>query len=156
MEIHLEGRVADPRRGPARAACSIERAFALIGTRSAVLLLREAAYGTGRFDEFVQRTGLTEAVVSSRLRELVDTGLLATEPYQEPGQRTRNAYVLTDAGRDLVPVLIALGAWAQTYLPRRGVTLTHHGCGARIRADLTSRPDAQRRPARPARTRAVR
>jgi DNA-binding HxlR family transcriptional regulator len=136
MEIHVEGRVADPDRGPAREACSIERAFAVVGTRSAVLVLREASYGTRRFDDFVHRTGLTEAVVAGRLRDLVAAGILATEPYREEGKRTRQAYVLTDAGRELVPVLVALGAWGQVHLPRRGARLTHQGCGALVQSNL--------------------
>lgn len=137
MKIHVAGRIADADRGPAREACSIERAFSLVGTRSAVLLLREAAYGTRRFDDFVRRTGLTEAVVAGRLRELVSAGVLATEPYQEEGKRTRQAYVLTDSGRELLPVLVALGAWGQVHLPRRGASLTHQGCGALVLSDLT-------------------
>ncbi len=137
MELHTDGRIAKPDRGPAREACAIERAFALVGTRSAVVLLREAAYGTQRFDDFVRRSGLTEAVVAGRLRDLVAAGVLRTEPYQEEGQRTRQAYALTPAGQELVPVLVSLGAWGQTHLPRRGSTFTHEGCGALVHSDLT-------------------
>ena len=137
MELQIEGRVANADRGPARDACAIERTFGLLGTRSAIVLVREAAYGTRRFDDFVRRSGLTEAVVASRLRELVAADVLRTEPYQEAGQRTRQAYALTEAGRELIPVLVALGAWGQAHLPRRGATLTHHDCGARMQSDLT-------------------
>jgi DNA-binding HxlR family transcriptional regulator len=109
----------------------------VVGTRSAILLLREAAYGTTRFDEFARRTGLTEAVAASRLKELVSHGLLRKEPYQEPGQRTRQAYVLTEAGRDLVPVLVALAAWGSKHAPRRGTPrFSHDGCGEPVTAAL--------------------
>jgi DNA-binding HxlR family transcriptional regulator len=47
--------------------CSIDRTFALLGTRSAMLMMREAYYGTPRFDDFVARTGFTEAVAAARL-----------------------------------------------------------------------------------------
>lgn len=137
MEIQVEGRIADPDRRPARDACVIERAFGLLGTRSAIVLLREAAYGTRRFDDFVRRSGLTEAVVAGRLRALLAAGVLRTEPYRDEGQRTRQAYALTDAGRDLIPVLVSLGAWGQVHLPRRGAKLTHLGCGALVHSDLT-------------------
>jgi DNA-binding HxlR family transcriptional regulator len=45
-------------------ACSMDRALKLIGKRSNMLLLREAYYGSTRFDEFVRRSGLSEPVVS--------------------------------------------------------------------------------------------
>ena len=99
MSLLLDGRLADPDRSAAGEACPIERTMSVVGTRSAMVLLREAAYGTTRFDDFVRRSGLTEAVVAGRLRELVSEGLLVREPYREPGQRARQAYVLTDAGR---------------------------------------------------------
>ena len=101
-----------------------------IGTRSAILLMREAFYGTQRFDDFVVLSGLTEAVTAQRLRELVEAGLLAKQPYREPGQRTRYGYVLTDSGRDLMPAVFALGQWAAAHVPHRGTPrLSHDGCG---------------------------
>jgi DNA-binding HxlR family transcriptional regulator len=135
--MRLEGRLTDPARGASGDYCPISRAMAVVGTRSAILLLREAAYGTSRFDDFARRTGLTEAVAASRLKELVNHGLLRKEPYQEPGQRTRQAYVLTGAGRDLVPVLVALAAWGSTHAPRRGTPrFSHEGCGEPVAAVL--------------------
>src|SRR5271166_2042176 len=101
----------DPREGWRATACPIARAMEVVGTRSAFLLLREAFYGTTRFDDFAERVGISEPVAAARLRELVDDGLLAREPYREPGQRTRLAYRLTDKGAELLPVLLALMQW---------------------------------------------
>lgn len=130
MPVHLEGRLADSGRGPAVGFCPIERTMALVGTKSAMVLMREASYGTTRFDDFVRRTGLTDAVTSSRLKELVDAGLLDKEPYREPGQRTRQAYVLSEAGSDLLPALLALAGWGTKHLPRKHTPgFTHQGCG---------------------------
>jgi DNA-binding HxlR family transcriptional regulator len=137
VDLRLAGRLADPERGPAGSGCGMERALTVLGRRSALVLMREAAYGTSRFEDFTRRSGFTEAVVSTRLRELVGAGLLTTEPYRDEGQRTRRGYALTAAGRDLVPVLVALTAWGQEHMPHRGVVLTHEGCGAAIRSDLT-------------------
>ena len=95
------------------------------------MLLREATYGTARFDDFVRRTGLTESVTAAQLRELVQGGLLEKRPYREPGQRERQEYVLTEAGEDAVPVLIALAAWGDKHLPRgHRIEATHADCGA--------------------------
>jgi DNA-binding HxlR family transcriptional regulator len=96
--------------------CSIAMAIDVIGPRSSMLILREALFGTTRFDDFVRRTKSTDAMVASRLKQLVDSGLLARQPYQEPGRRTRNEYLLTDKGRDLLPAIFALMQWGNKYL----------------------------------------
>jgi DNA-binding HxlR family transcriptional regulator len=135
--VQLEGELADLRTWMPR-NCSIARALDVVGTRSAMLIMREAQYGTTRFDEFARRVGITEAVAASRLRELVDAGLLVKEPYREPGQRTRHEYRLTPMGRDLLPTLIALMQWGDTYLAggRPPLALTHAECGAPVRAEV--------------------
>lgn len=137
MPAQLAGRLARLDRPALADFCPLDRAMQVVGTRSAALLMREAYYGTTRFDDFSRRVGITDAAASTRLRELVDAGLLARQPYQEPGQRTRHEYVLTDSGRDLVPALIALAEWATRHAPhRRSPTLTHAGCGEDVRVSL--------------------
>jgi DNA-binding HxlR family transcriptional regulator len=119
--------------------CSIDKALRVVGTRSALLLMREAFYGTRRFDDFAARVGITDAVASSRLRELVDAGLLERRPYREAGQRTRYEYVLTEMGRDLAPVALALMQWGDRYLAdERGapLALTHADCGAPVHVEV--------------------
>ena len=134
----LEGVLAD--RDSWRATrCTMAKALDVVGTKSALLLMREAFYGTRRFDDFARRAGITEAVAATRLRELVDLGLLQREPYQEPGQRTRFEYVLTDMGRDLLPVALGLMQWGDRHLtgPRGApLSLTHADCGSPIDVDV--------------------
>ncbi|MEP7089116.1 MAG: helix-turn-helix domain-containing protein [Nocardioidaceae bacterium] len=137
MSVQLEGRLANPARVARRDLCPIERTFKVVGTRSAMLLIREAAYGTTRFDDFVRRAGLTETVASSRLRELVDAGLLSKQPYREPGQRTRHEYLLTAAGADLMPTLVALADWGAEHLPHQASpSYAHAGCGEAVTAHI--------------------
>ncbi len=115
--------------------CSIDRAFGVVGTRSAMLVLREAFYGTTRFDDFSRRAGITAAVAAARLRELVVAGLLERRPYREPGQRTRDEYVLTPAGVELLPVLLALMQWGDRHLAGAlgpPLLLAHETCGAPV------------------------
>jgi DNA-binding HxlR family transcriptional regulator len=126
------------RRGPAP-ECSIDRALQVLSTRSALLLLREAFYGVSRFDELVDRVGISEPVAAARLKELVAEGLLTREPYREPGQRTRHAYRLTEKGADILPVLVSLLQWGDRWAPADGggpVALTHVGCGEPVHAEL--------------------
>lgn len=119
--------------------CSLARTLEVVGTRSSLLLLREAFFGTRRFDDFRRRAGVTEAVAAARLRELVDAGLLARRPYREPGQRTRQEYVLTSMGRDLFPALVALLQWGDRYLTDPEgppVRIRHAECGTEVHAEV--------------------
>ncbi|MGW2858045.1 winged helix-turn-helix transcriptional regulator, partial [Streptomyces sp. NPDC001215] len=75
--------------------CSIARALEIVGTKSALLIMREAFFGTRRFDDFAKRVGIGEPATSARLKELTAAGLLERVPYREPGQRTRYAYQMT-------------------------------------------------------------
>jgi DNA-binding HxlR family transcriptional regulator len=127
------GSFADRDAWTASGWCAIERSLDLIGTRSAMMLIREAFYGGRRFDELVRRTGLAETVAAKRLRQLVDDGLMTQRPYREPGARTRREYVLTERGRALFPLVVALLRWGHGVDSRgRGVDLVHAGCGASL------------------------
>jgi DNA-binding HxlR family transcriptional regulator len=132
--VILEGRLAD-RSGWTAERCTIDAALAVVSTRSAMLILREAFYGTRRFDDFVERVGVTEPVAAARLRELTAAGVLRREPYQEPGRRTRHEYRLTEMGRDLFPALLALAQWGDKYLtgePGPPLQWRHAECGAEV------------------------
>ena len=118
--------------------CPIVRTFDVLGTKTSYVIMREAFYGATRFEEFVERTGISEPVTASRLRELTSEGLLEKVPYREPGQRTRSAYQLTEKGSDLLPVLVAMMRWGDRWLFPDGarVELTHQDCGAQVGAEL--------------------
>lgn len=120
----------------AKGWCRIERSLDLIGTRSAMLVLRELLYGGTRFDELARRTGLSEAVVAGRLKQFYDDGIVSRRPYQEAGKRTRDEYVLTERGRDLFPIVVALIQWGETLSDdvKTGVELVHRECAAPLAA----------------------
>jgi DNA-binding HxlR family transcriptional regulator len=134
----LTGALAD--RSAWRAdRCPIGKALHVVGTRSAMLIMREAYYGTTRFDDFAERVCITEAVAAARLRELTEAGLLERQPYREPGQRTRHEYRLTDKGRDLMPVVLGLFEWGARHVSPGGrapVELSHADCGAPVRVSV--------------------
>src|SRR5919199_751209 len=136
-ELRMTGRL-EPRGSWTADRCSIAGALDVITTRSAFLILREAFYGTTRFDDFAERVGISEPVAAARLRELVDEGLLEREDYREPGQRTRQRYRLTEKGADLFPVLVALMQWGDKWIDERGgpVQLRHRDCGEPVRVEL--------------------
>jgi DNA-binding HxlR family transcriptional regulator len=122
MVLKLAGGLVD--RDSWRATnCSIDKTMSLVGTRSTMLILREAFYGTTRFDDFAERVGISTAVAAARLKELVTAGVLIRRPYREPGSRTRDEYHLTARGRDLLPVLLALQQWGDRHLQDQGPDL---------------------------------
>lgn len=127
----LQGPLVDRDAWSAVGECPIEKTMAVAGQKSAMLIMREAYYGTTRFDDFAKRVGITKAATSARLSELVQAGLLTKQPYREPGQRVRDEYVLTQAGVDFMPVVWAMFEWGRNHLPNNGrLRLTHERCGA--------------------------
>jgi DNA-binding HxlR family transcriptional regulator len=135
--IRLTGDL-EPRDAWKAKRCSIAQAAEVVHTRSALLVLREAFYGATRFEEFAERTGLSEPVTAGRLRELVEAGMLRREPYRDPGARTRYGYSLTPMGVDFLPALVALMQWGDRWLQPDGgpVALRHDGCGAPVTSEL--------------------
>jgi DNA-binding HxlR family transcriptional regulator len=116
--------------------CSIARTLALIGDRWTLLVLRDLANGVRRFDELAEHLGVARNVLSRRLAALLDAELISRRAYQEAGARQRHEYRMTEAGRELVPILLAFMGWGDRHLAGpEGVpaVATHDGCGATVR-----------------------
>jgi len=115
-------------------------ALSALSPRTSGMIMREAFYGSRRFDEFLRRLRLSPGVLSARLRDLLTMGLLQKVPYREAGARERDEYRLTDKGRALIPVVVALLCWADEWLIEPDgptVVLRHRECGAPVRATIT-------------------
>jgi DNA-binding HxlR family transcriptional regulator len=120
------------------ANCNIAAALEIVGEKWTFLVLREAFNGVRRFDDMQRRTGAPRQVLSNRLAHLIADGILRKSPYQEPGQRPRSEYRLTEKGIDLFPVIAALLAWGDKHAAAAGpqVLLTHRDCGAPVGLQL--------------------
>src|ERR1044072_1488742 len=94
--------------------CSISRAMEVVGDRWSILLLREAYYGTRRFDEFQYYLGVAPNILSARLKKVVELGMMTRLPLPEHGGRYE--YVLTEKGRDFFPTYLALKKWGGDWL----------------------------------------
>jgi len=113
--------------------CSIARALEVVGERWTLLILRDAVLGMERFDDFQRSLGIATNVLTSRLRLLVDEGLLERVPDERRGGRHR--YALTDKGRGLAPAIIALMKWGDRFYagPEGPPRLTlHRDCGGSL------------------------
>ncbi|WP_329459949.1 winged helix-turn-helix transcriptional regulator [Streptomyces sp. NBC_01497] len=99
--------------------CSIARSLGVVGDSWTLLIIREALVaGSTRFQEFRDALGVAPNVLTTRLASLVDEGLMTRTTYREQGARTREQYVLTDAGRSLSSVMAALAEWGRSHRPR--------------------------------------
>jgi DNA-binding HxlR family transcriptional regulator len=126
--------------------CAVHRTLAVIGEKWTMLLIRDAANGVHRFDDFRRHVGLSEAVLADRLRTLVATGIFETREYQEPGQRRRREYRLSAKGWDLFPVLIALRQFGNKHLMEGAPEVwrvQHKGCGHPVVAEVRCTHDHQ-------------
>jgi DNA-binding HxlR family transcriptional regulator len=116
--------------------CSVARTLEVVGEKWALLAVREVFLGNGRFDEMVRRTGAPRDTMAARLRALVASGILERRQYSE--HPARFEYHLTQAGRDLYPVILTLMRWGDRYLagPAGPPLELEHRCGHRLSAQL--------------------
>ena len=117
--------------------CSIARCLSVVGDRWTLLILREAFLGTRRFEDFQRHLGVTRHRLADRLRRLVKSDVLDRVPYQYRPQRFE--YRLTDKGRDLYPVIVALMRWGDRWMAGRegpSVELVHRSCGCAMTPEL--------------------
>lgn len=135
--MHFEEQLADRTTWSTAGRCPIEQTMTVVGSRNAMLILREAFYGTTRFEDFAERVGMSPATASSNLKALTGAGLLERRPYQEEGERVRQEYVLTAAGTDLMPVIVGLFEWGFRHGGlNSGVETVHAGCGEPVDVEV--------------------
>ncbi|WP_338663704.1 helix-turn-helix domain-containing protein [Pararoseomonas sp. SCSIO 73927] len=100
-----------PRTDFARIRCPVARAMEVLGERWSILVMREAFYGTTRFDDFARHLGIATNILSARLAKLVEHDLLERVP-----EGARHAYRLTEKGGAFFPVFLALKGWSDRWM----------------------------------------
>ncbi|HXW85215.1 MAG TPA: helix-turn-helix domain-containing protein [Candidatus Binataceae bacterium] len=118
--------------------CSVARTLSVIGERWTMLILRECFLGRRRFDEFQRNTGIARNILATRLRALVDDGILQRAPAE--ADRARVEYRLTKMGIDLYPVMIAMMQWGDAWLCDENgppLSVMHRTCGAHATPRMT-------------------
>lgn len=115
--------------------CSIARSMEVIGDGWTALILRDVACGITRFDQLVEDLDVSRKTLAARLDRLVADGILERRAYSE--HPPRHDYVLSEKGRDLGAVLLALMAWGDRWTagpdgpPAR---VYHERCGHHVGA----------------------
>jgi DNA-binding HxlR family transcriptional regulator len=96
------------------AECPIARSLDAIGDWWSLLIIRDAFLGIRRFSEFQKNIGLAKNILTVRLRDLVDRGILKLAPASDGS--AYHEYLLTPKGRAVFPVLMALRQWSEEFL----------------------------------------
>jgi DNA-binding HxlR family transcriptional regulator len=109
---------------------SVARTLEIVGERWTLLILREAFFGVRRFGQLARNLHIPRPTLSSRLRTLVESGLLEKVPYAHDPDR--HEYRLTDSGRDLFSAIVTLMRWGDEHIPHPNgppIVLRHQPCG---------------------------
>jgi DNA-binding HxlR family transcriptional regulator len=111
--------------------CPVARTADVVGDRWSLLIIRDAMDGARSFTDFQQRTGIARNILTDRLRRLITHGLLA-QVDAPSGKRRR--YALTEAGKDLFPVIVTLRQWGERHAFDAGEphSVLVDGDGARV------------------------
>ena len=122
-----------------RQNCSVARALEVVGERWSLLIVRDALFGgLTRFTDFLHSLGLARNILAARLNGLVEAGVLERRPAQDSRY---DEYHLTEKGRDLAPVIIALTDWGDRWAAPKGppAIYRHRCCGGEVTQQLVCR-----------------
>jgi DNA-binding HxlR family transcriptional regulator len=122
----------------AKMHCSLARGLEMIGDWWSPLILRDLFLNVTRFDDLIEDLGISRNLLTSRLNALIDKGVIEREAYQR--HPPRYEYRLTEAGRDLVPAILALTAWGDRWArPKQGspILFVHKACGHQFQPQVT-------------------
>ncbi len=134
------------RKSLAHAPCPVARSLDSIGEWWSLLIVRDALMGKRRFGEFQQSLGAARNILADRLKKLVACGIL--ERTAAAGG-ARHEYVLTDQGRELGMVLLALRLWGAKWLfaAHEREALVDRASGEAIGLELRTQAGRRVRPA---------
>lgn len=112
--------------------CPIRRSLDVLGDPWILLIIRDVLHGRGRFEQLRDNLRISAAVLSRRLKAMLDAGLLTRVPYDDHG-RERFGYAATEAAAELLPVLQQLALWGERHTPMpaggQHMAMIHEACG---------------------------
>ncbi|MGW3633552.1 winged helix-turn-helix transcriptional regulator [Streptomyces sp. NPDC005122] len=124
--------------------CPLSRTVQHVGEWWTLLILHDAFDGFTRFDQFQENLGISSSMLTSRLKSLVAEGLFERRLYQT--HPNRYEYVLTEYGRSLRSVIVALAAWGNSRLDadERAMILVDARTGAEVDPVVVDRTTGRR------------
>jgi DNA-binding HxlR family transcriptional regulator len=115
--------------------CSIAAALEVVGERWSLLAIREISYGVHRFARIAAYIGASRDMLADRLRKLESAGLIERRQYS--AHPPRFEYHLTEAGRELFPMMVALREWGDKWAVDEPAIEVLHDCGHPLKAALS-------------------
>ncbi|MFF2993409.1 winged helix-turn-helix transcriptional regulator [Streptomyces sp. NPDC057950] len=120
-----------PESIPTPRQCTMNDALEVLGDRYSLPVLRELLYGFHRFSDLAKLTGAPRTLLSGRLRRLEEAGVVVRRQYSE--RPARFEYHLTQAGVDLIPVILTLKDWGERHTgDQEPKAVFRHHCGAEL------------------------
>lgn len=116
---------------------SMAKSLEIVGDWWTLLIVRDAFMGVRRFDDFQEHLGIARNILASRIKRLVDAGILERRIYQVRPKRFE--YLLTKSGNDLKIVLFAIKQWGDMHVygdQEHPLRIAHKDCGAEIVVDV--------------------
>ncbi len=107
-----------PRKSLEHFNCSWAQAAEAIGDKWSVMIIRDAFYGVKTFSAFVENIGIAKNILTQRLEHLQNHDILLKRPIGVGSSRSE--YVLTEKGKALFPVIVALGQWGDQWIFGKG------------------------------------
>ena len=117
--------------------CSVAAALEIVGERWSLLAVREIGYGVHRFSKIAAYTGASRDMLADRLRKLEGAGVIERRQYSE--HPPRYEYHLTEAGRELFPMMLALREWGDKWAVDSPSVAVRHSCGHRLEVERVCR-----------------
>ncbi|MBE2317648.1 helix-turn-helix transcriptional regulator [Solirubrobacter sp. CPCC 204708] len=107
-------------------ACALARSLEVVGERWTLLIVRDLFFGVTRFTDLQAHLDIPRAVLTQRLARLAEAGIVQRDPY-----------ALTDAGRELWPIVHQLMQWGERHLVADGPVrlFAHATCGTELAHD---------------------
>lgn len=102
-------------------SCPVARALACVGEWWSLLILRDAFQGLSRFEDFRASLGISTNILARRLQHLTQNGIFERHLYQR--KPARYEYLLTEKGRDLLPLLLVLYRWGNQHQAPEGIAV---------------------------------
>jgi DNA-binding HxlR family transcriptional regulator len=109
----------------------------ILGDRWTALVVAAALFGMKRYDDIVSAIGISTNILADRLKLLVNVGVLIRRPYQE--RPVRFDYHLSEKGRDLFNIALAMHEWANRWLIKDSsepLQLKHSLCSGRLESKI--------------------
>ncbi|SCB44055.1 transcriptional regulator, HxlR family [Bradyrhizobium shewense] len=103
--------------GKEKSGCPVNLSLEIVGDRWTLLIIRDMVFaGKKHFREFLHSDeGISSRTLAERLQTLLDEGIVTR--HDDPNHKLKTVYQLTQAGIDLLPVLVSLGDWGNRYRP---------------------------------------